>query len=185
MLMQQAAPSGGFNFDWRQGLDPQMLAYMGLGRGGAINAMLVQPTALNLDMPQALSPTSMVSPLTGFTAEGGASAPAVVGVEAPGGVGQPQSFMGQIGGPMGIANAGLGLVQTIGSLWSAYNANKLAKEQFKFTKGITETNLANQIQSYNTALGDRARSRAGVEGQTDAQRDAYIRDNQLRDRRNG
>jgi hypothetical protein len=171
MLMQQAAPAGGLNFDWHQGLDPQMLAYMGLGRGGAINATPIQPTALNINTPQALTPTTTVAPLTGFT--------------APNEAGQPKNFLGQMGGPMGIANAGLGLVQTIGSLWSAYNANKLAKEQFRFTKGITETNLANQIQSYNTALGDRARSRAGVEGQTDAQRDAYIRDNQLRDRRNG
>jgi hypothetical protein len=55
----------------------------------------------------------------------------------------------------------------------------MAKKQFKFTKDVTNTNLANQIKSYNTALYDRARSRAVQEGQTDAERDAYINNNSL------
>ncbi len=63
---------------------------------------------------------------------------------------------------------------TIGNLLMANQQNKLAKKQFAFQKEFANTNLSNQIKSYNTALEDRARSRAVVEGQTDAQRDSYI-----------
>ena len=35
----------------------------------------------------------------------------------------------------------------------------LAEDSFKFNKGVTETNLANQAQSVNTQLEDRQRSR--------------------------
>lgn len=93
--------------------------------------------------------------------------------------------MGAAGGGTGLgfnmptANLALGGLQTLGALWSAFQANKLAKQQFKFTKDITNTNLANQIKSYNTALFDRGRSRAVVEGQTDSDRDAYYEANKL------
>lgn len=98
--------------------------------------------------------------------------------------GGPQVNFAQSGGTglgfnMPTANLALGGLQTLGSLWSAFQANKLAKQQFKFTKDITNTNLANQMKSYNTALYDRARSRAVVEGQTDSDRDAYYNDNKL------
>lgn len=89
-----------------------------------------------------------------------------------------------LGGPSSAFQAGVGALQTIGDLWGAYQANKLAKQQFNYVKGISDTNLANSIQSYNTTLADRARARAVVEGQSDAQRDKYIADNSLRDRRN-
>jgi hypothetical protein len=56
---------------------------------------------------------------------------------------------------------------------------KLAKKQFKFQKKMTETNLANQMKSYNTALADRARSRAVMEGQTEAEMNAYVNNNSL------
>lgn len=76
-----------------------------------------------------------------------------------------------------LALAGLG---TIGSLWSAFQQNKLAKKQFAFTKDITNTNLANQIKSYNTTLEDRARSRAAMEGQSTAQMQEYVNKNRLK-----
>lgn len=88
----------------------------------------------------------------------------------------------EMGGWGGVAQTGIGAVNTIGNLWGAYQANKMAKKQFAFTKDMAETNLSNQIQSYNTALSDRARSRAVTEGQSDATRDQYVADNSLRRR---
>lgn len=86
-------------------------------------------------------------------------------------------------GALGIANIALSGLQTLGSLWMANKANKLAKKQFNFTKDITETNLANQMQTYNTALADRARSRGVMEGQTAGQVTQYVDANSLtRDR---
>lgn len=80
---------------------------------------------------------------------------------------------------MGTAQVGLSALQSLGGLWNAFQSNKLAKDQFRFTKEFANTNLNNSIQSYNTQLADRARARAAVEGQTDAQRDQYINDNRL------
>ena len=97
--------------------------------------------------------------------------------------------------PFGIANSpgsigaginwqqglGMGLqgLNTIGNIWGAWQSNKLAKDQLNFTKMITNTNLNNQIKSYNTALEDRSRSRAAVEGQTSAEAQAYVDKNKL------
>lgn len=75
----------------------------------------------------------------------------------------------------------LGGLQTIGSLWQAWEANKLAKEQFKFSKDFALANLGNSIQSYNTTLEDRGRARAFTESQTPDQAAAYIADNRLPD----
>lgn len=75
-----------------------------------------------------------------------------------------------------LALSGLG---TIGNLWAAFNAQKLAREQFNYTKGVTDTNIANQIKTYNTGLDDRIRSRAAVEGMSASDAKAYIDKNSL------
>lgn len=90
-------------------------------------------------------------------------------------MGQTPSFMGikgldTVGGIQGI----LGGIQAIGNLWAAFQSAKLAKKQFKFTKDITNTNLANQIQSYNTALTDRITSRAHMQGMSKDEANAYL-----------
>jgi hypothetical protein len=91
--------------------------------------------------------------------------------------------MGAGAAPLGFnldtLRLGLGGIQTIGNLWNAFEANKLAKEQFDFTKGITNTNLSNSIQSYNTSLRDRIAARSHTEGRPDGYTDAYLADNQL------
>ncbi len=88
---------------------------------------------------------------------------------------------GNGGGLFSMDGLQLGLqgLSTIGNFWNAFQAQKLAKQQFQFTKDITNTNLANQIKSYNTTLSDRARSRGVVEGQSQDQVDQYVRDNSL------
>jgi hypothetical protein len=75
-----------------------------------------------------------------------------------------------------LALSGLG---ALGSLWGGMQAQGLAKKQFDFTKSITNTNLANQIRSFNTGLEDRTRSRGFAEGQTQAQMDDYLARNRM------
>lgn len=77
------------------------------------------------------------------------------------------------------AQMGLQGLNTLGGLWGAFQAQKLAREQFDFTKNTTNTNLNNSIKSYNTALEDRARSRGFTEGQSTGQTQSYIDNNRL------
>jgi|SRR5690606_19151070 len=77
---------------------------------------------------------------------------------------------------------GLQGVQSLANLWNAFQANKLARQQFRFTRNFANANLANQTQSYNTALEDRARSRGVMEGRSQAEVDSYIAANRLKDR---
>lgn len=80
---------------------------------------------------------------------------------------------------MDDARLALGGLQTIGNLWGAFQAMKLAKEQFKYTKGVTDTNVNNQIKTYNTSLADRAASRAVMESRPQSSADAYVEQNKL------
>lgn len=73
----------------------------------------------------------------------------------------------------------LGGLSAIGNFWNAFQSNKLAKDQFNFTKGITEKNLANQTKAYNTTLNDRITSRASVTGASDAEVADYLAKNSL------
>ena len=74
---------------------------------------------------------------------------------------------------------GLSGLAALGNLYNAFQANSLAKKQFNYTKGVTDTNLANQIQSYNTDLSDRENARASVEGLTQNQVNQYLAKNSL------
>ncbi|ANJ65301.1 putative structural protein [Erwinia phage vB_EamP_Rexella] len=92
---------------------------------------------------------------------------------------------GMSGGAQGLglnlptAQLGLSGLASIGNLWGAFQSNKLANSQFNYAKQVSDTNLANQMKSYNTALSDRATSRASVEGWDDAQTQDYINKNSL------
>ena len=86
---------------------------------------------------------------------------------------------------IGTGQLVLGGIGSIGNLWSSWQAQKLAKEQFNYQKGITDTNLANQIQSYNTALSDRIAARGFMQGDSQSTIDQYVENNSMRDRRNG
>ena len=92
------------------------------------------------------------------------------------------SDLGQIGGKPGVGGAGTGIgwntetlglgihgLAAVGGLYNAFQSNKLAKEQFAFTKEVTNTNLNNQIKTFNTTLEDRARARARLDGREDTE----------------
>lgn len=84
-----------------------------------------------------------------------------------------------IGFNVGTGQLALGGLQSLAGIFNSLQANKLANQQFKFTKDVTNTNLNNSIKSYNTALGDRANSRYFTQNQSQADADAYIAANRL------
>ena len=119
----------------------------------------------------------------GNTVPQGVMAPGanLAGVQAPG---MPQTTAGiPLGFNLGTGELVLGSIGTLGDLWAAFQTQKLAKEQFEFQKGVTNTNLANQIQSYNTSLIDRINARSFMQGDSQETTDAYIAANLLKDER--
>jgi hypothetical protein len=90
---------------------------------------------------------------------------------------------GMFSGMSGIdaLTLGFGGLKTIGNLWQAWESNKLAKQQFGLQKNVAQTNLTNQISSYNTSLEDKINSRYVTEGKTGDQASAYIASHKLAD----
>ena len=138
----------------------------------------------NTGMPT-VNPGAAISGLnqtinTGLTAlattTSGITAPQVPGMTG-GAAAAPQTpgFFSQYG----PARFALGAIQTLGSLWNSFQQNKMAKESMKFQKEAFATNLANQEQSYNTALEDRINARYVTEGKSQAEADSYIEKNRL------
>ena len=108
---------------------------------------------------------------------------AAIGMGADAGVASPTSFLSGSANQLGLNvptfQLGLGALGSLANIYSGFQANKLAKDQLNFTKSVTNTNLNNQIKSYNTALEDRARSRATAENRDQSSADAYIAANKL------
>lgn len=77
------------------------------------------------------------------------------------------------------AQLGLSTLGAAGGLWNAFQTQRMAQDQFKFSKNLATTNLANQTKSYNTALTDRITARAATQGMSNSDRDAYIAQNRL------
>lgn len=116
----------------------------------------------------------------------GTPATSVSGAAAPNvQVAAPQTP--NVGGQTGAAQQGsgfwskdggagmiLGGVQVLGNLWSSYQSHKIAKEQMAFAREQWDTNLANQTQTYNTALEDRIRARHAYSGQGEGETQAYL-----------
>ena len=94
------------------------------------------------------------------------------------GVGGAGSF-GQLGMNIPTFQLGLGALGSLANIYGGFQANRLAKDQLSFTKDITNTNLNNSIKSYNTALEDRARSRAVAENRDQSTADESIENNKL------
>ena len=96
------------------------------------------------------------APNTGFWAPGNNS---VMGKPGVGGAGTG------IGWNTETLGLGVQSLAAIGGLYNAFQSNKLAKDQFAFTKEVTNTNLNNQIKTYNTTLEDRALARGRLNGE--------------------
>jgi hypothetical protein len=77
------------------------------------------------------------------------------------------------------AQLGLSGLQSLAGIFNSLQANKLAKDQFNFTKDITNTNLNNQIKSYNTSLADRINSRTFTQNQDQSVAQDYLDKNRL------
>lgn len=80
---------------------------------------------------------------------------------------------------MGIVSPTL---QGLGSLFQAWNGMQtlgLAKDQFNFQKNAFNTNLANQRQTYNTALEDRIRGRTSDYAGKEQDVQSYLNQNRL------
>lgn len=124
--------------------------------------------------PLALSSTTLPTPSVDWSSM--SSLPAIPGMGggAPGG-----GMGGGLGFNMGTAQMAMSGLQTIGNLWSAFQANKLAKKAFNFQRDFANTNLRNQTQTYNTALEDRGANRAFVTGMSPEMARAYLDKNRL------
>lgn len=112
------------------------------------------------------------------------SAPTASGASGSTGVSGVAAGTDGVGGSgfgwnMDTARLALGGLQTLGSLFMANRSYGLAKDQFNFQKDLANTNLTNQIQSYNTSLADRAAARAHMEGRDQAYVDDYVANNRL------
>lgn len=109
----------------------------------------------------------------------------------PVGGGSLSDILGQLGGGqqtpsstgfgfnMPTAQLGLAGLQSIAGLYTGMQGLNLAKKQFDFSSGLANTNLNNQIKSYNTGLEDRSRNRANVEGQSPETAAEYVARNRL------
>lgn len=69
-----------------------------------------------------------------------------------------------LGMNVGTGQLALSGLEALAGIWDASQQNKLAKEQFSFQKDLANTNMNNQMKSYNTALEDRMTTRGAMEG---------------------
>ena len=80
-----------------------------------------------------------------------------------------------------VPTVGLGLygLNTLGNLWSSFQANKIAKDQLAWAKEFGNANLNNSIKQYNTQLTDRATTRMASNGWSPDQVATYTDQNKV------
>lgn len=151
--------------------------FQGINYGGWNGAAMTMPNIMPASNPVAAAIQSY-SANQGPASQTGGLGEVATGVSGVG-AGTNTGAAAGLGFNLPTLNLALGGLQTIGSLWNAWESRKLAQEEFAFKKGVTNTNLNNQIQSYNTNIEDRARARAVTEGQAPGVADAYVAKNRL------
>jgi hypothetical protein len=82
----------------------------------------------------------------------------------------------ELGWNMPTAQLGLQGIGALGNLWSAFQANSMAKKQFGLQRDVANANLNNQISSYNTALESKARNASLMRGDTGGAVSSYVDD---------
>lgn len=85
-------------------------------------------------------------------------------------------FMDSIGGAQGLASLG----QTLAGMYFGNKQLKQGERMLGLQESAFNNNLTHKIQSYNTALADRANVRGFVQGDSQATTDAYINNNSLK-----
>lgn len=151
---------------------------MAIGYDNNNPGQFAQAFPINMGDLSSISGYGSTLPVLG-QATSGLGAGGTLGSFAGGLGGMGGSGMGGLGFNLPTAQLGLQGLSSLAGLYGAFSANRLARDQFNFTKDVTNTNLTNQIQSYNTALADRARSRAVAEGRDQASADDYVDRNRL------
>lgn len=91
-----------------------------------------------------------------------------------------QTANSSFGFNLGTMNSVMGGLNSLGQLWGARQGMKLAKDQWKTQKSVLNTNMMNQIQSYNNSLKDRLDTRAHMEGRDQASADAQYNERKAR-----
>lgn len=87
------------------------------------------------------------------------------------------TFMNKDGG-LNLGNI-TSILGTLGGLYGSFQQLGLAKDALNFQKDTYRENMGNQKKSYNTAVRDRADSRAAGLSWSDTQRDEYVNRNKL------
>lgn len=150
-------------------IDPFALNNPGMFTGAMARPAMAAPVM----GATAVNPMSSMKSLEGFTPSLGAGAnPGWMGIQG-------------LGANVDTLKLGVGALQGFAGLWNGFQQNKLAKASFNHQKGILDTNMANSIKAYNLSIDDKFRSRAVVEGMSNADRDAAIERNKARDERRG
>ena len=126
----------------------------------------------------ALTLESIMAQLQGIG--GGPSAPPIIpGTSNTGNtIVMPESSTA-IGPNIGTGQMAFQGLSSLAGILGGMQTQKLAKESFKLNKQMSNANLNNQIKTYNTALGDRTRSRGFTEGQSAEQMQGYLDANRL------
>ena len=146
------------------------------GMGGMSMGAPAPVAAPVVSAPPASFGMTMAPTGSGIRGPGGAIAMPPTGAGAAGG--QQQGFFGRMGGMEGFASLAQGLA-SLGQIYGAFQGVKLAKEQLGLQREAYQTNLANQRQSYNTALEDRINTRHVMEGRGAGETEAYLAKNRL------
>lgn len=79
----------------------------------------------------------------------------------------------------GYLTGGLGALQGLGNLYLGMQSYGLAKDQLALQKQAYQTNLANQVSSYNTALEDKIRGRTSNYDGKEADVQSYLASHKL------